>query len=79
MEFLSSFSENPKSKMIINSVVKMAKEIGLDTLCEGVETGEQAEFLASIGVDRLQGYLFGKPMPYEVIKEKIDKEELKVA
>ena len=79
MEFLSSFNENPKSKTIINSVVKMANAIGLETLCEGVETKEQSSFLASIGVDRLQGYLYGKPMPCGDLKAKIDNKEFKVA
>ena len=79
MMFLSSFSTNPKSKVIINSVVKMAQNIGLATLCEGVETIEQADFLASIGVDKLQGYLYGKPQTYEEIKEKIDNKEYKIA
>ena len=77
MLFLSSFKENPKSKVIINSVVKMAQDIGLGTLCEGVETAEQADFLASIGVDRLQGYLYGKPEAPSVINEKIEKKEYK--
>lgn len=77
MLFLSSFNENPKSKVIINSVVKMAQDIGLGTLCEGVETIEQADFLSSIGVDRLQGYLYGKPEAPEVIADKINKKEYK--
>jgi hypothetical protein len=43
----------------------MAKKIGIQTLAEGVETEEQFEFLRSIGCEKLQGYYFGKPMPYE--------------
>ena len=77
MLFLSSFNENPKSKVIINSVVKMAQNIGLGTLCEGVETIEQADFLSSIGVERLQGYLYGKPEDEEAIINKINKKEYK--
>lgn len=42
----------------------MAKMVlGLKTLVEGVETQEHAEFLASIGCGRQQGYLYGKPQP----------------
>lgn len=78
MKFLSSFNENPKSKVIIDSVVKMAKAIDLATLCEGVETKEQASFLTSIGVDRLQGYLYGKPMPAEDLLAKVNNKELRI-
>ena len=41
------------------------------TLAEGVETEEQADFLKSIGCEKLQGYLFSKPIPYEELNNKI--------
>ncbi|MCR5215924.1 MAG: GGDEF domain-containing phosphodiesterase [Lachnospiraceae bacterium] len=61
--FLKHFHENEKSKKILQSIVTMADLIDLDTLTEGVEDEEQANFLESIGCKRLQGYLFGKPLP----------------
>jgi EAL domain-containing protein (putative c-di-GMP-specific phosphodiesterase class I) len=39
------------------------------TLCEGVETKEQFDFLRSIGCQRAQGYYFSKPLPLEQLKE----------
>jgi EAL domain-containing protein (putative c-di-GMP-specific phosphodiesterase class I) len=45
----------------------MARELGIETLCEGVETEEQADFLKGIGCSKLQGYLYSKPMPYDEI------------
>lgn len=63
MAFLSSFTQ--RSKDIIESTVSMAKTIGICTLAEGVETEEQFEFLKSIGCEKIQGYFFGKPLPFE--------------
>ncbi len=63
MDFLTRFSD--KSRQIIISAVDMSKKIGLQTLAEGVETREQFEFLRTIGCEKAQGYLFGKPMPYK--------------
>ena len=63
MEFLSSFNE--KSKAIIASVVDMSKKLGIHTLAEGVETVEHRDFLCSIGCEKMQGFLFGEPMPYD--------------
>ncbi|MCR5059734.1 MAG: EAL domain-containing protein [Saccharofermentans sp.] len=63
LKFLSSLNE--KSKAIMRSLVSMAKDIGIQTLAEGVETEEEVEFLKEIGCGRLQGYFFGKPMPIE--------------
>ena len=61
MVFLRGFEDNNKSRPILQHIVSLAKDLGMITLCEGVETREQFEFLASIGCDRAQGYHFGKP------------------
>ncbi len=63
MKFLSSTSR--KSRLIIESVIRMAKNIGIQTLTEGVETEEQYEYLREIGCEKVQGYYFSKPAPYE--------------
>ncbi|MCR5272510.1 MAG: EAL domain-containing protein, partial [Lachnospiraceae bacterium] len=63
MFFLSTLSS--KSKHIMNSMVSMAKNINFMTLAEGVEEKEQVDFLRDIGVEKLQGYYYGKPMPLE--------------
>ena len=49
----------------------MADQIGMKTLCEGVETMEQAAFLEEASCGRLQGYLYGKPLSYGDIMERI--------
>lgn len=71
MNFLSKFSENKKSQPILTSIVGLAEKIGMKTLSEGVETNEAYDFLRSIGCQRLQGYLFGKPMLKSELVEKI--------
>ena len=71
MEFLVGFENNKKAKFLIESVVQMANQIGMKTLSEGVETKEEAKFLESINCGRLQGYLYGKPLPYEELKAKV--------
>lgn len=43
--------------------VRLAKEMGLKVVAEGVETAEMWSFLADLGIDEAQGYLMAKPMP----------------
>ena len=43
--------------------VRLAKEMGLKIVAEGVETAEMWRFLADLGIDEAQGYLMAKPMP----------------
>ena len=63
MSFIKTL--NMRSMRIMASIVKMAKIIGLHTLAEGVETKEQFAYLRDIGCEKVQGYYFGKPLPYE--------------
>lgn len=52
-----------KERIVVNNIVKMVNELGLEVICEGVETNEQARFLRSIGCVNAQGYLYSKPIP----------------
>ncbi len=63
-----------KDKSVIVHLVRLAKDIELDVLCEGVETEVQAEFVKSIGCDAWQGYCFAKPMPMEEFDKYLDGE-----
>ena len=70
MVFLRNFTE--KSKVVIQSMVEMAKRLHLGTLAEGVETQEHLEFLKAIGCDRVQGYYFSKPLPYDEVMKVLE-------
>ena len=66
MVFLKDFDAKPRSRVILSAIVNLAKELHMHTLAEGVETREQFEFLRSIGCEKVQGWLFGKPEPFWV-------------
>ena len=78
MAFVRNFGDMPKTRPILKNIVNLAKDIGMHTLSEGVETEEAFEFLREIGCERIQGYLFGKPMPKDEIIKKIRKKELRI-
>ncbi|MCR5032735.1 MAG: EAL domain-containing protein [Lachnospiraceae bacterium] len=79
MAFLSNFGTNDKTRPILRSVVAMANAIGIATLTEGVESEDEANFLEEIGCGRLQGYYYGKPLPYDQTCKRIQDGELIVA
>ena len=70
MSFMRKLDEGPDGKIILRKLMEMAKELGVDTVCEGVETKEQKQFLQEIGCSRLQGYYFCRPVPYAEIVER---------
>lgn len=63
MRFLSGGYSSENSKVIISSIISMAKALRLPVIAEGVETREQAEMLLGFGCCRMQGYYFSKPVP----------------
>lgn len=79
MAFLVGFNGNEKAKALIRSVISLAEQIGMKTLCEGVETAEQAAFLEEASCGRLQGYLYGKPLAYDELMKKIEDGEYNLA
>lgn len=72
--FFTSFSR--KSRSIISSVIQMSKEIGIQTLAEGVETDDQFRFLRDAGCEFIQGYYFAKPAPYDQVIQILKKHHL---
>lgn len=72
--FLSMRNEE-RGSLIIQSVVRMAKGLGLNIVAEGVETKEQADYLMEIDRSVIhQGYFYAKPMPAEDFVKYLKKE-----
>ncbi|SEJ15753.1 putative bifunctional diguanylate cyclase/phosphodiesterase [Paraburkholderia diazotrophica] len=59
--FVAGLPAHRDAVAITHAVVAMAHSLGMNVTAEGVETDEQAAFLRSIGCERQQGYLFGRP------------------
>lgn len=79
MRFLSNLENSEKARTLIDCIIRMANRIDMLTLTEGVETEAQAKFLNEVGCNRLQGYLFGKPIAKELLYGRIQNGELTVA
>jgi EAL domain-containing protein (putative c-di-GMP-specific phosphodiesterase class I) len=63
--FVAGCTENPQDRAVTEAVVAMAAQMGLRTIAEGVERLEQQTFLAGIGADGVQGYLYLRPTTAE--------------
>lgn len=74
MSFMRSFNE--RSKIIVSNVISMASELGIRTLSEGVETKEQLDFLTKAGCERIQGYYFSRPLPYEELTKILESKNI---
>ena len=61
--FVRNIGIKPSDGMIVQTIIGMATNLGLEVIAEGVETPDQQAFLAHHGCTLYQGYLFGKPSP----------------
>lgn len=60
--FLKNQELSNNDKTVIESMIAMAKRLGMRVICEGVETESQTLFLKNAQCDQIQGYYYGKPM-----------------
>ena len=58
-------AESERSQKLIRSIVDIGHALGIGVTAEGVESFEQAARLTELGCDRLQGFLYGRPMPFD--------------
>ena len=70
--FLKDDSLQENDKIIISCMVDMAKRLSITSLCEGVETVEQSDYLKEIGCQIQQGYYFSRPIPQEQFEQIMD-------
>ncbi|MBQ7506327.1 MAG: EAL domain-containing protein [Lachnospiraceae bacterium] len=55
--------EKKEDIVVINSIISLAKELGLCCLAEGAETGEQVDRLRELGCETIQGFYYSRPIP----------------
>ncbi len=63
--FLKEGEMQESDRIIISCVVDMAKKLHIASLCEGVETQEQSDYLKKVGCQMQQGFYFSRPIPRE--------------
>lgn len=64
----------PESLAIIRAVVALADSLGMSTTAEGVETDEECRMVNALGCRKIQGFLFGRPMPAVEARKLFDEE-----
>lgn len=70
---VSPVSHCAKSVRLLRSIVEIGLSLEMGITAEGVETRKQADILAEFGCDRLQGYLFAKPMGFRDLQSFMDR------
>lgn len=67
--FVAGMTTHDKDHAIVATIISIARNLGLAVTAEGVETEEQADLLASLACEDVQGYLFARPAPAEEVEK----------
>ncbi|HEX7030050.1 MAG TPA: EAL domain-containing protein [Gammaproteobacteria bacterium] len=67
--FVDNVNSNTTNEAITRTIVWLAKNFGLETVAEGIETEEQATYLRTMDVVTGQGFLYARPMPEKALRE----------
>lgn len=63
--FVNDFDRSSEDRELVKAIILMAKNLNMETVAEGVETEYQKDFLSCEGCGVMQGFYFGRPMPYD--------------
>ena len=61
--YVAAITSSPGAAALVRGVLALVRELGLQSIAEGVETPEQLDLLRALGCDLVQGYLLGQPGP----------------
>ena len=73
--FVRDITTDPDDKAIVGAIIKMADNLNVVTLAEGVETQAQLDYLREQGCGQVQGYFFSRPLPPDQFIEFIDEHQ----
>ncbi|MEO1700427.1 MAG: EAL domain-containing response regulator [Pseudomonadota bacterium] len=69
MDLTRSAAEVEASRAFIRNLADIAKNLGLRLVAEGIETEQERNLMESLGVRHMQGYLFAKPVGFEILPD----------
>jgi diguanylate cyclase (GGDEF)-like protein len=72
--FITGVTQSPADAAITDTVIRLAHNLGMQVLAEGVEHEAQRAFLEVHGCDRMQGYLTGRAMDVDAFRRCLDQE-----
>lgn len=62
--YVAKVDQDRDQQRMVSAILTMAEQLDLDTVAEGVETAGEHSMLAQLGCKHVQGYAFGRPMPF---------------
>jgi EAL domain-containing protein (putative c-di-GMP-specific phosphodiesterase class I) len=63
-QFIINLADNLKAQKLFSAILNLCSALDIETVVEGIETEEQFQLLTDSGVTKFQGFLLGRPTPF---------------
>ncbi|MCK5090939.1 MAG: EAL domain-containing protein, partial [Gammaproteobacteria bacterium] len=73
--FVDGVPHSADARAIVTTIVELARNLGIVSLAEGIETAEQWHYLRELGCKYGQGYYFSRPVPVSEINEMLERNQ----
>lgn len=71
--FVINIADNKDDRILVSLIAELGRKLGLNVIAEGVEDEHQKNLLIGMGCHAIQGYLFGRPLPFDEFCEHVAK------
>jgi EAL domain-containing protein (putative c-di-GMP-specific phosphodiesterase class I) len=72
--FVQTMATDEKNRRIVETILALGKNLGVEVIAEGVETAQQAQVLTRLGCDYVQGYLFSEAVDLDAAARLLESE-----
>lgn len=62
MALIRGIDQDPRRRSIVSGMLAIARDLGIELICEGIETAGERDALSDLGVELMQGFLFARPV-----------------
>ena len=66
--FVAEITTNPRDRAVATAIIRLAKELAINVVAEGIETEAQAAFFEGVHCSEMQGFLFSRPLPVDQLE-----------
>ena len=68
--FLLTGMKNANNRILFEKMAEIFNACNIPVLCEGIETSKEAHFVQECGISYMQGFYYGRPVPFDIFEKK---------
>ena len=75
--FVTAIQKDTKTEVLVESIINIAKRLGMDLVAEGVETADEGKTLMNLGCNIAQGFYYSRPSDFDTTTKLLEERPFK--